>query len=670
MAGCASTSHRRLNPAAPADLSAASREETAPGAGAAAASGELPGQPERAPVVVDRVTVLVSDATDAYLRGEDAYRAGDLDEARRHFDEAVLILLGSGIDFDAEPRLRETYAWITDDIQSLEAEALAASDGGDDEGTPFEELKTITDFLSPEELAAEMEKVQPPAQEDEFSIPVVLNERVLTLMDAFETKLTTAFTGGYRRMGRYEPMIRRIFREEGVPQDLIYLAFIESTFKPNAYSRARAKGIWQFMASTGARYGLVRNAYVDERSDPEKATRAAARYLRDLHAMFGDWYLAMAAYNAGEGKVIRAIERTGKRDFWEIARTRHLRTETKNFVPSILAVSIMSRDPERHGFTGLEKDPPLEYDKVALDGPADLDLVARLAGTTVDTIRDLNPHLRRSVTPPGYRGFEIRIPAGSAGAFTAQYASLPDSERIAVASSTYRVRRGDTLSSIAARHGTTASALARANGISTRHVLGIGMTLVVPNGGTDWADADLPVERRAGPDGRYVVRRGDTLWSIARLHGTSVDALASANGISSRSILKPGQVLHVRGRAAAGVVAASSGGDAATYRVRRGDSLSAIARRFGLPLEDLLALNGLSSRSVIYPGQTLSVRMGAEVREATAGSRKIEYVVQSGDSLYAIAMRHGTSVDNLRSWNRLGRESLIHPGDVLTIHLR
>jgi membrane-bound lytic murein transglycosylase D len=629
-------------------------------------------------VVVDQASVIIAEATDLYLLGEEAYRAGNMERARRQFDAAVLRFLNSGQVIAENPRLQTAFDRILGDIRSLESEALAdQEDSPDRSEPPMEGIRDITEFLSPDELAAEKERVGKPESIDgveAFSIPVVLNDQVLTFIEAFENtpRFRKAFRGGYQRMGRYEPMIRRILREEGLPEDLIYLAFIESTFKTNAYSRARAKGMWQFMASTGSRYGLVRNYYVDDRSDPEKATRAAAKYLKELHGMFGDWYLAMAGYNAGEMKVVRAIRRTGKKDFWALARTRHLMRETKNFVPSILALSVMSRDPARYGHEGLKKDPPLEYDWVAVDGPTEIALVAKLTGASTRSIQELNPQLRRSVTPPGVRSYKVRVPRGKGDAFQRAYSAMPDSEKIASVMVRYRVRRGDTLGRIARKHGTTVAALAQANGIRSRSRIYAGSTLLVPRGSggsaSEWHRSSGWAGALAGPDGIYTVRRGDTLSAIAIRHGTTVSRLTSLNRISARSILRPGQTLRVRHPSDAAV----ADGPAHGYKVRRGDTLSTIARRHGTTIARIEAMNGISRHSILYPGQQLRIprRAGGDTApEATKGSRHVRYTVRRGDSLYAIATSHGTTVERLRSWNKMGRRSRIYPGEVLDIFI-
>lgn len=664
--GCASPSSRVLTPATAPDEGL----QPAPAdANATEAAAPAPAPPE--PVVVDATAVIIDKAMEQYNLGEEAYKQGNLDLARKHFDAAVLKFLDSGQDISANPRLKAAFDRVISDIRSLDSEALADSDEPSDfSETPVEEIQDITSFLGPDEAAAERKKVGATPETEEYSIPVELNEQVLTFIDAFENipRFREAFRGGYQRMGRYEPMIRRILKEEGVPQDLIYLAFIESTFKPHAYSRARAKGMWQFMAPTGKRYGLDRDYYVDERSDFEAATHAAAQYLRDLHEMFGDWYLAMAAYNAGEMKVSRAIARTGKKDFWALSRTRHLRRETKNFVPSILALSIISRDPAKYGHPDLVKDPPLTYDWVTVDGPTEISLVAKLTGSSESEIRELNPKLLRSITPPGVDTFRLRVPAGTGDTFQQAYAKLPDSEKIAEVLARYRVRSGDTLSSIARRHGTTVAAIAQANGLGRRSRIYAGHVLLVPKGGGGWSAsagwADGPV---ADSSGIYVVRRGDTLSAIAARNGTRVSDLTELNGLSERSILHPGQRLRVSADAGSG--ASDDGGEEIYYTVRSGDTLSSIARMHGTSVQGLQSLNGLSHRSILHPGDRMRIRPGASAGSAgVVSAQKLTYTVRRGDNLYGIATRYGTTVERLRAWNNMGHRTRIYPGETLDIY--
>jgi membrane-bound lytic murein transglycosylase D len=302
---------------------------------------------------------------------------------------------------------------------------------------------------------------------------------------------------GLQRSGRYRQMAEKIFKEERVPLDLIWLAQAESVWKPNALSRAAAKGIWQFIPSTGTRYGLAQTAWIDQRSHPEHSTRAAARYLKWLHEHFaGDWLLAMAAYNSGEGRVDSAIARCGYADFWEIHRRGLLPQETRNYVPIILSIIIVSKNQKRYGFD-VKPDLPLNYELVELPDQTDLKVIADLIGVPYETVQDLNPELRRGVTPPDQR-YTVKLPKGLKKQFEIAYADLPEDQRvrrvvvpreeIAEAARpgyrtqviSYKVRRGDTLSSLARRHGISMDELARLNRLSVRGQLRKGQTLRIP----------------------------------------------------------------------------------------------------------------------------------------------------------------------------------------------
>ncbi|MGH7829188.1 MAG: transglycosylase SLT domain-containing protein, partial [Candidatus Binatia bacterium] len=287
--------------------------------------------------------------------------------------------------------------------------------------------------------------VQQPAErrQIEFSIPVVENDRVRYFVDFFSARKKDFFERALSRSGRYIPMMATILRDEGLPEDLVYLSLIESGFSPYAYSRAKAVGPWQFIRSTGLRYGLAINWWVDERRDPVKATRAAAAYLKDLHLLFGEWFLAAAAYNAGEGKIGRAMNRSRTNDFWRLSQKKYLKQETRNYVPKFIAAALIARDPERHGFGDVEYQDPLEYDEVTITAPLQLKIAAELADTTVDAIKELNPALLRNYTPPSEEGFTLRLPAGKAEVFAQAHEMLPDSAKVKFV--VHTVAKGETL---------------------------------------------------------------------------------------------------------------------------------------------------------------------------------------------------------------------------------
>ncbi len=311
---------------------------------------------------------------------------------------------------------------------------------------------------------------------ESLDLPIELNEPVLSCIDLYQGRLREWFETALSRGQKYLPHIREVFAEEGIPQDLAYVALVESAFKTTAYSRAKAKGVWQFVSATGKRYGLAVDWWVDERSDPEKATRAAARYLKDLHGLFGDWNLALAGYNAGEGKVLRAMQRYRTDDFWKLRQTRGLRRETKNYVPLIHAAIVLAKAPERYGFV-VTPDALPDFERVPIEGAIDLRVIAECAGEPVEGIRALNPELRRLATPAD-RTFALRVPPGRAETVATCVAELPLEKRVSFRK--HVVRRGQTLSGIARANGVAARDVAEANGLALQSRLRPGTELIVP----------------------------------------------------------------------------------------------------------------------------------------------------------------------------------------------
>lgn len=382
-----------------------------------------------------------------------------------------------------------------------------------------------------------------------YEIPLETNDAVDMWIDRFARDIPDRFATYLARLGRYEEMIRPKLREAGLPQDLIYLAMIESGMNPNAYSHAHAVGMWQFIASTGQRYGLEVNYWVDERRDPEKATDAAIAFLSDLYREFGSWYLAAAAYNGGPNRVRWGIERVGSNDFWDLSDARVLRRETRNYVPKIIAAALIAKNPARYGFDDVEAMEPMRYDTVTVPEATSIDVIAEAAGTTEDRIERLNPQFRRHVTPPGDTA-RVLVPAGRATQFAANYAEIPEDERVTWL--THRVTRGQTLSEIASRYGTSVRAITSSNdGVSPRR-LQIGQRLVIPRatrapasvGSTQMAS--MRERARSGPNGtrEITVRAGDTLWTIARAYDVSTEQLMAWNDLES-NVIRPGDELTV-----------------------------------------------------------------------------------------------------------------------------
>jgi membrane-bound lytic murein transglycosylase D len=330
-------------------------------------------------------------------------------------------------------------------------------------------------------------------------------------------------------------MISRIFREEGVPQDLIYLAQAESGFHPLALSRAGARGMWQFMATRASGYGLERSWWVDDRQDPEKSTRAAAKHLHDLHDQFGDWYLAMAAYNSGPGNVQQAVKRTGYADFWELYRRDVLPKETKNYVPIIIAFTIMSKNPAQYGLEGIMPDPPLEADVEHIDYPVDLRLAAEAVDASVDALQDLNPSLLRMTTPKE-GGFDLRLPPGTKDKYDTAIASIPPDKRVSWRF--HRVALGDTLASVAKRYKTTTRAIAQANDLGEGDDIGTQTKLIIPVTAANSRYADGEPVAFSKHAFRYKVRRGDTVLSVADDFSVPADKLRQWNHLRGNDLRK------------------------------------------------------------------------------------------------------------------------------------
>lgn len=466
------------------------------------------------------------------------------------------------------------------------------------------------------------------------------HERVQYYLDFFQGPARERFGAWLQRMPRYEPMIRARLARQGLPGDLLYLALIESGFSNSATSRARAVGMWQFMPSTGRQYGLRVDRWVDERRDPVKATDAAARHLDDLRERFGSLYLAAAAYNAGGGKVSKGLRRlgdgpeedAGEEDltsdstFFLLYDTRYLRRETKDYVPKLIAAALIAKEPEKYGFPRPAELPPFAYDSMVVPDATGLDVVARLAGTDVAVLRDLNPQFLRLITPPGARAI-VRLPVGAGERTAAAYAELPVRSRVTFKEHT--VRSGETLGLIGRKYGVGVADIRAANRNIAPNRLRLGMTLIIPVSpafdARAVAAAEAPTQGRRGAGAQrssatwHTVRRGESWWSIAERYNVRIGDLQSWNDAGTRDKLRIGQRIRVRagrsGAAAQGRSASTAtpsrvatATTPATYRVKRGDTLSEIAAQHGTTVARLRQLNALTASGVVPAGKVLKLR--------------------------------------------------------------
>jgi membrane-bound lytic murein transglycosylase D len=484
------------------------------------------------PLIPDGKTLLMAKVEQKFASGEQNFKAGHLDAARRDFNDAVDWMLESGYDPNSDSRLSELFRRVVDSVYSYELQAFRAGDGFQETPAvpaPIDEVAEMTFPVDPRLK----DRAEQAAKTTSHDLPLTVNDEVLSFLNFFQTPRGKAIVEtGLRRSGRYRDMISRVLKEEGVPQDLIYLAQAESAFQPLALSRAGARGIWQFVPWRGNEYGLKRSWWVDERQDPEKATRAAAQHLRDLYGLFGDWYLAMAAYNCGPGNVQKGVERTGYADFWELYRRNVLPRETKNYVPIIVALTLIAKDAAHYGVQ-TELDPPVPSDVVKPGRAIDLRLVAETIDVDTDTLRSLNPSLLRMATPDD-PGFELRLPKGSAQKFSAEIADIPPEKWVSWRR--HRVEEGETLTSLAKKYHVTAPAIAAANSLGRSDVLSPGDKLIIP--------ASQPVAETKSRLVRYRVRKGDTLGGIADQFSVSPEELRKWNGLKTARVSR-GMVLRV-----------------------------------------------------------------------------------------------------------------------------
>jgi membrane-bound lytic murein transglycosylase D len=408
------------------------------------------------------------------------------------------------------------------------------------EELPEDAQREFLDLFGPDPLGL----ADRPRNAERYEISLETNEAVERWIDYFQNTVPDRFATYLSRLGRYEDMVRARLRASNMPQDLMYLALIESGMNPNAYSRAHAVGMWQFIRGTGRLYGLEVSYFVDERRDPVKSTDAAIAFLSDLYDEFGSWYLAAAAYNGGPGRVRRGIRRTGSNDFWDLSDARVLRSETRNYVPKLIAAALIAKDPERYGFTNIERQAPLQFEEVTVPDATSMDVIADAAGTEEGDIRSLNPQYLRRVTPPG-REATVRVPPGTGTMFATNYAKIPADKRVTWL--VHTVTRGQTLGQIASRYGTSVQAIRAANNNVNPRRLQIGQRLVVPRAGAASRPARDPRVMEA-PDGgalTVTVRAGDTLWAIAQRYDVSTTELMVWNGLSS-SRIHPGDRITVR----------------------------------------------------------------------------------------------------------------------------
>jgi membrane-bound lytic murein transglycosylase D len=433
-----------------------------------------------------------------------------------------------------------------------------------------------------------------------------MNKYVEDALALFKGKEREFFLGAYARSGRYRPAIVKALNEEGLPEELSWLPLIESGFKVRAMSKARALGMWQFIASTGYKYGLIRDTYIDERMDPEKSTKAAIAYLTELHNIFGDWITALAAYNCGEMRVLKLIN-TQKinylDNFWDLYQK--LPSETASYVPRFLAVLHILNNPEEHGFTLPPLEEEIEYENVTIDKQVQLKAIAERLDMDINDLKDLNPELRQDYTPKV--AYPLKVVKGKGELLLSKLDDIPLYRPPVTASANYiehRVRSGESLSVIADRYKTSIKAIMDMNSLKKKDYLKVGWKLKIPTG-KGYVSSEVSASSYQEGSGKepikYVVKEGDSLWNIANRYHTTINAIKALNGLQNAN-LKVGQVLII-----STVIKASKSINPQEYIVREGDSPYLIAKKNQMNLSEFLNLNNLTSESTIFPGQTVQV---------------------------------------------------------------
>ncbi len=622
-----------------------------------------------ATTALDPVDVLISKVNAIYNKGMQDYHAGKLEQARQDFDRALSLLLESKMDVRDSKRLSAEFDKLVENTYGLEASASANGDTlsqHDYESPPIESFAELTFPVNP--------KVRQRAERELGSVrsdlPLVTNDYVASYLTYFQNQGQGFIEHILKRVGIYEPMISSVLRKYRLPQDLIYLAAAESAFNPYAVSRAGATGMWQFMRGRAEEYGLKINQYEDQREDPLKSTEAAARHLRDLYKEFGDWYLAMAAYNAGPLSVQSAIERTGYANFWKLRELHALPVETQNYVPIIIATALIAKDPRAYGFD-VQPDPPLDPDHVVVTAPTDLRLVAELIDKPVKELENLNPSLLTWATPLNSSKFVIYLPHGTKDLYERRIAEVPPAKRVwwrAV-----KVDHAEALSAVARKYRISLAALAEANHLDPADDPEIGAHLILP-----FPPGRQPLYRR-GRLFRYRIRPGDTLGAIAERFHVRVASLRRWNHLRGSRIIA-GRMLAVFGYGPglirhSGDYRAEWHDGVRVYRIQRGDTLDVIASHFHVSVEDLRRWNHLKG-STIVTGQMLRIGRERHARKVasnhpispeTARSPVFHYRIHPGDTLGLIAERFKVTVAQIREWNHLDG-SMIMPGQVLALY--
>ncbi|MEN8141076.1 MAG: LysM peptidoglycan-binding domain-containing protein [Thermodesulfobacteriota bacterium] len=510
-----------------------------------------------------------------------------------------------------------------------------------------------------------------------YDFPVTMNKQVEFYLDFFQNRQATSFRRWLERSGRYLPMIQERLAAAGLPLDLAYLPMIESGYSLTAYSRARAAGPWQFIRSTGKIYGLKVNKYEDERRDPVKSTMAAIAFLTDLYDEFDDWHLAVAAYNAGGGKIRSGLRRHKVDNFWDLAQERHLHDETKLYVPKLIAAIMIAKEPEKYGFHDIDYQAPLAYEETTAPRWTSLEAIAVASGEPLDTIQNLNRQLRQKITPPSKAAYPIKVPPGKAELVASNLKKVYPV--VDTGWKSHKVARNDTLGKICRRYNLQKLTLLKANKIDNGK-LRRGQRLRIPYQTTTyvlWDKEGKPPIAATGTEMiLHKIRSGETISHIARRYQVPRKMIVAWNRLPSMHSIRAGQQLaiYLNETPAAATVAKAApivtGDGMVLHKIKRGETISQIAKRYHVSKKELAAWNDLNSRYTIRAGQELAVyanEAGSQADQGKSTGKPFNYQVKKGDSLWSISRRFNLSTEEIKEWNNMRGNSL-RPGQQLAIH--
>jgi membrane-bound lytic murein transglycosylase D len=595
-----------------------------------------------------------------YALGVGANQEGKWREAQEHFEKALDILASLDIEEDSDSLRTEKFNMLLREIAEdykVTLLSLGVLSGESSISAFLERFENIENF---KKLQEDFEKKgELPLSEEVWSlettvydVPIEWNERVENAIIYFQTVGRDVFETYLRRSGKYVDLMQSILKEKGLPLDLVWLCLVESGFNPKAYSWARAMGPWQFIASTGRKYGLKRNWWYDQRRDFVKSTYAACDYLSFLYNKFGSWSLALAAYNSGEGRVERSIRKNHNDNFWDLKLPR----ETKKYVPLYMAATIITKNPGRYGFN-VEYEDPIQFDILEIGQPMDLKKVALVVGTSLKTMKELNPELLRGVTPPNYPGYKLRIPVGTKGLLT-EYLKKNPSKFASGLLVEHKVRKGETLSYLAKKYKVPLSVIMETNGLTKKHFLRIGQRLMIPSQSGASSRSSLSESKKKEVT-FYTVKKGETLSDIALKFGTTTNQIMKLNGLKNPNHIKKGQRLRIR------PTNVLEGGVFTQHKVKGGETLSYLAEKHGVSVSAIMEANGLTNKHRIKTGQSLLIPTKRSGKKTT---EKITlYTVKKGDTISLLAMKFKTSPQRIKKLNGLRNLDHIKRGQKLKI---